>query len=366
MGFTRICRAFGGAGPHNSLGRGRKCSLPPIFLVSVAQPEERSPVKGLVAGANPVGDPMSYKSKKIKKNRINQLKYKLGLVKTALLQKINVLSQQLKRKEEPMRLPQTLAIMEPLRTKNKMLRQNNQKINEWVDDYINDCILNGRPVDILTQWCLSKDLEIRYRVQGNQFIPLKTELELVQEKIPQIIQIFLKNGVAVNWWITFNNSFLDRGRIADDISDKYIEMIKNIKQLDDVILVNWEKEVLGGRAKPNKRVLNDFFSFVSRKAFEIDFKNLLERVKKYPDFDKTEDELRKEVQFKIVCEAEEGRFMFSNNSPFPDGQFILIPLEFPERYVFFSTLAPDFKTRIVSILKPYPWRLDSANLRYEM
>ncbi|MBI2446271.1 MAG: hypothetical protein HYV51_00415 [Parcubacteria group bacterium] len=309
---------------------------------------------------------MSYKSKKIKKNRFNQLKYRFGLVKTALLKKLEVLLPQLSQKEEMMRLPQTVAIMEFLRTRNKTLRPNNQKINEWIDNYINDSILNGKSVDILTQWCMSKDLEIRYRTRDNQFIPLKTELELVQKEIPNIIQAFLKNGVAVNWWITFNNSFLDRGRIADDISDKYIEMIKNISQLENILFINWEKEILGERAKPNTEVLNNLFSFVSRKAFEIDFENLLERVKKYPDFDKTEDELRKEVQFKIACEAEEGRFLFSSDSPWPEGRFILIPLEFPERYVFFSTSVPDFKTRVMSVLKPYPWRLDSDNLKYEI
>lgn len=309
---------------------------------------------------------MSYKSKKIKNNIFNQLKYQFGLVKTALLQKAKVLLQQLGQREAPMRLPQTVAIMEFLRVKNKTLRKNNQKINEWVDNYINECVLNGRPVDILTQWCLSKDLEIRYRMQNNQFIPLKTESELIQKKIPQITQVFLKNGVTLNWWITFNNSFLDRGRIAENISYRYIEMIKNISQLENILFINWEKEILGGRAKPNMGVLNSFFSFVSRKAFEIDLNNLFERVKKYPDFDKTEDELKKEVQFKIACEAEEGRFLFSNNSPFPNGQLILIPLEFPERYVFFSILAPDFKKRVVSVLNPYPWRSDADNLVYEM
>ncbi len=309
---------------------------------------------------------MSYKSKKLKKSRINQLKYRLGLVKTALLQKTKALLQQIGQKEESMRLPQTVAIMEFLRAKNKILRQNNQKINEWVDNYVNECILNGRPVDILTQWYLSKDLEIRYRARGNQFTPLKTELELVQKEIPKIIQAFLKNGVTVNWWITFNNSFLDRGRISDDISDKYIGMVKNISQLENILFINWEKEILGERAKPNMEVLNNFFSFVSKKAFEIDFKNLLERVKKYPDFDKTEEELRKEVQYKIACEAEEGRFILSNDSPFSDGRFILIPLEFPERYIFFSILVPDFKKRVMSVLKPYPWRLDATNLQYEM
>ena len=225
-----------------------------------------------------------------------------------------------------MRLPQTIKIMEFIRSKNKMLRSNNQKVNEWVDNLVDFCILNGKPIDILTQWCLSKDLEVRYRTQGNRFIPLKTELDLIQKQIPRIIQIFDDNGVSINWWVTFNNSFLDRGRIAEDMAEKYIEMIKSLSQMNNIVFIDWEKEVLGKRAKPNEDVLNDFFSFVSERAFEIDFKNLLERVRKYPDFNKTEDELRKEAQFKIACEAEEGRFLVSEDSPFTSEQFILIPL----------------------------------------
>ena len=325
------------------------------------------PCEGIGCGCKSRRRPcMSYKSKKIKKNRFNQLKYKLGLVKTALLQKIKVLLQQLWREEGDMRLPQTIKIMEFIRSKNKMLRSNNQKVNEWVDNLVDFCILNGKPIDILTQWCLSKDLEVRYRTQGNRFIPLKTELDLIQKQIPRIIQIFDDNGVSINWWVTFNNSFLDRGRIAEDMAEKYIEMIKSLSQMNNIVFIDWEKEVLGKRAKPNEDVLNDFFSFVSERAFEIDFKNLLERVRKYPDFNKTEDELRKEAQFKIACEAEEGRFLVSEDSPFTSEQFILIPLEFPERYVFFSTLVSDFKKRVVSILKPYPWRLDVDDLKYEV
>ena len=43
-----------------------------------------------------------------------------------------------------------------------------------------------------------------------------------------------------------------------------------------------------------------------------------------------------------------------NNSPFRE--CLLVPLESPERYDFFTLLVPDFKKRIVAILAPYPWR----------
>jgi len=82
---------------------------------------------------------MSYKKKKLQKGKFNQLKYKLGLVKLAFIKKARALFQ----KEGRMRLPQVTKIMEVLRLRNKGLRPNNQKIDEWVDGYIQQCILKG-------------------------------------------------------------------------------------------------------------------------------------------------------------------------------------------------------------------------------
>ncbi|MBI4158500.1 MAG: hypothetical protein HY505_02700 [Candidatus Yanofskybacteria bacterium] len=306
---------------------------------------------------------MSYKKKKLQKGKFNQLKFKLGLVKLALIKRARALFQ----KEGRMRLPQVARIIESLRLRNKGLRPNNQKIDEWVDNYVQQCILKGQKVDILTQWCLSKDLETRYQTQGNQFTPLSGEIDLMQKEIPQIIQIFTDNEVGVNWWITFNGAFLDRGRITADLAKQYADMLKEISTSPEVVLLDWEQEILGGnRPQPSQKVLQDFFGVVPRKAFDLDFSNLLERVKKYPDFSKTEEDLRRESQYKIACEAEEGRFLFSPDSPFPCGQFIMVPLEFPERYVFFAVLAPEFKKRIAAIVKSYPWRMDTDSLTYEL
>lgn len=306
---------------------------------------------------------MSYKKKKLQKSKFNQLRYRLGLVKLALLKKARALFQ----KEGRMRLPQVAKIMESLRLRNKGLRPNNQKIDEWVDNYVQQCILKGQKVDILTQWCLSKDLETRYQTQGDKFEPLQTEIDLLQREIPQILNIFADGGVGVNWWITFNGAFLDRGRISKELAGQYGDMLRSIKASPELILMDWEAEILdGNRPQANQKVLKDFFSVVSKKAFDLDFSNLLERVKKYPDFLKTEKELKREAQYKIACEAEEGRFLFSPDSPFPCGQFILVPLEFPERYIFFATLAPEFKKRIASIVKSYPWRMDADSLSYEL
>ncbi len=270
-----------------------------------------------------------------------------------------------------MRLPQTRTVMAWLREKARVIRRNNLKINEWVDDYINRCVLEGKRVEIITQYCLSKDLESRYVKQGGQFLPLPAERDMFRKTVPEIVSVFKQNGLEVNWYVTFNGSFLERGRISDDILEAYIVMLQSVAketlQLSEyLIFFNWEKDILGGRPQPNQEVLANFDSLVSQEAFELDMQNLLARVRQYKDFAKTEEELREEAKFKIACEAEEGRFMMSSESPFSQGDFLLIPLEFPERYVFFETLAPGFQKRIVSLIKLYPWRLDADDLSYEI
>ncbi len=310
---------------------------------------------------------MSYKKKKQKKSILNQLKWKFGRIEAVLLK---VFRKVFPRKNK-MRLPQTRVIMQWLRERARVIRPNNLKINEWVDEYVNKCILEGKRVEIITQYCLSKDLETRYQKQEGRFLPLQEERDMFTKTIPEIVSVFRENGLQVNWYVTFNSSFLERGRVAPDILDAYNNMIQNLagenmRLSEYLIFFDWEKDVLGGRPKPNQDVLTNFTSLVSQEAFELDMQNLLARVKQYKDFTKTEGELRTEGKFKIACEAEEGRFMMSNESPFNQGDFLLIPLEFPERYVFFETLAPDFQKRITSIIKLYPWRMDADDLNYEI
>jgi hypothetical protein len=295
---------------------------------------------------------MSYKNKKTKKGIINQLKRKIGLIRIALLRKIKSLN-----KKQITMQQQTRTIMAILRERARLIRKNNLRISEWVDNYLDECILNGKPVEILTQYCLSKDLEVRYETQGKVFIPLPKECEMFKKIIPSIIKTFKENGLAINWYITFNNSFLDRGRVSNDIIDNYISMIRELVMNDEIVLLDWEKDILGKRPSPNLEVMTNFEKLVSQKAFNIDMQNLLNRVKQYPDFSKTETDLKIEAKFK-------GRFIFSKESPFSEGNILITPLEFPERLVFFETLVPDFQKRILPILDLYPWRMDANKLYY--
>lgn len=261
-----------------------------------------------------------------------------------------------------MRLPQTVAIMEFLRQQNKLIRANNKKIDEWVDQYINNCILNGRPVEILTQWCVAKDLEERLKAQGGQFSSLKAEKELILELIPKTVTVFSENGIAVNWWITLNRSYLDTGSVSSEVECEYREMLTGLidesPASGNILLFDWEDDILKARPQPAKEVQQNVLKFVSQSAFDIDFIRHAAWIRDDTGLQLTDEVIRKDLEFKIACEAEEGRFLLSPESPFANGDFLLMPLEQAERYVFFSILAPEFQKRLVAVLKPNPWRLN--------
>ncbi len=299
---------------------------------------------------------MSYKKKKLKKSRFNQFKYKFGQIKLALLKRARALSQ----KEGRMRLPQTAKIMEQLRFLNRGVVRNNKKIDEWVDGYINDCILNGRPVEILLQWCSGLGLVKRKGMQGGQFKALPAEIELIQKEIPRVIKIFTEQGVKASWIITFNRSYIERRRLPDAPFIEYMAMIKELArdtpELGDYVLFFDWGEACGG-IQPNQEILTQFDRFVTKSAIEYEIRTFLQMLKRYPDALASEDDLRAEAKTRIAFESEEARFLTGLNSPFTDGEFILIPLEKPERYVFFDLLSPNFAKRITSVVKLYPWRM---------
>lgn len=303
---------------------------------------------------------MSYKNKKLKKGKLNQFRRIFRLVKIAFLKKQAHLKI---KKGGTMRLEQTQKIMEALRMLNRV--QGNKKIDEWVDNYVNDCVLNGKSVEILLQWCSGLGLAMRMDKQGGQFVPLPAEISLIQEQIPQIIKIFTEQSVRVSWIITFNRSYIERRRLSDKPFFAYIEMIRSlafgIDELDsNVLFYDWDELAVGG-IKPNKEILERFDEFVGKNAMQYEIKTFLQMLKQFPDSLSSEEELICEAKRRIAFESEEARYLVGPESPFSNGDFILIPLEKPERYVFFDIFAKGFKKRITSVTKLYPWRFGNEN-----
>lgn len=301
---------------------------------------------------------MSYKDRKLKKSRFNQLKRSIGLIKIALWKKTK---QFLPKKEADM-IQKLQVIMEKLRLVAKNVRPNNKKISSWIERYLEDCLVFGKPALCLTQFCLSKDLEVRRVNQGGRFKPTPAEKELAFTEIPRILKIFEKLKIKLSWWFTFNRSYLDSGRMDSGAELEYKEMIKNLFQtarfLDQVMLLDWEDDVLLSRPAPAKVSDSDFEKLVAKEAFQIEFERHSAWAKNEAGLEQTDRELKDDVRFQILCEVEEGRLLTSEESPLGgNGQLILVPLELAERYVFFEKLSPGFSERIAALLKPYPWRL---------
>jgi hypothetical protein len=231
-----------------------------------------------------------------------------------------------------------------------------------VDEYLNRSALVGKPIEILTQCCISKDLEVRYQNQGNAFVPTKKERLLFEKEIPQVARVLKDNGFAFNWWITFNQSYLDSGRINETMQCAYAEMIatlaESLIQEEWLTLADWEREILGKRPGPNQDVIANIGRFVKPDALKLEIERHSLWARDEAGLTQSDDKLRRDVYFQIACEAEEGRYLMTD-APF--GECILVPLETPERYDFFTLLAPDFKKRIVAVLPPYPWRLKEAD-----
>jgi len=212
---------------------------------------------------------MSYKNKKQKKNLFSQIKYRLGLAKIVLFKFI----QKVERRND-MLLPQTRTLMSWLRNRKTIIRSNNINVNEWVDSYVNQCVLQGKSIEMLTQFCISKDLEVRYRDQGDAFVPTKKERLLFEKEIPLVADAFRRNGVAFDWWITFNQSYLDSGRIDPAIQKAYTEMIAALAapliQNGWLILADWEIDILGKRPEPNGTVFANVGRFVQPDALQLE------------------------------------------------------------------------------------------------
>ena len=260
-----------------------------------------------------------------------------------------------------MRFTETKRVMEFLRARNKMVRVNNLRINEWVDDYLDRCLTNGALVNILTPWSLSKALEKRFREQGNDFIPTKKEIKLFREEMPRIVKILKDNGFRLNWWIVFSRSYLDSRLISRELEDRYKKMITDLAEQfslsENILFLDWEDDVLGGRSAPDDRILMDFEKYIKQGAFEVELQRWRNWAKEEAGLDYAEEDLERDTRYQIACEVNEGQFLMSEKSIFDSGEFILVPLEMPERFDNFVIFAQGLKKRIVSVLPFYPWRL---------
>lgn len=258
-------------------------------------------------------------------------------------------------------LRQILAVMKRLREMNKSINDA-QKINEWVDSYLEECALTNQPVTIITPWSLSRSFKQRHVDQGDAFSPTHGEVRLFKKEIPAVSSILQENGLRFSWWLVFSRSYIRAAAISPTMETEYVSMITDLVETyqQDIVVVNWEDDVLHGNHKPNADLLEEenFRIRVNKHDFEYELARRRERSKSTLGLVVEDNDLVRETKFKIACEAEEGLFLMENGNPICEpGKFVFMILSRAERYSFFSTLVPKFERRIVCVLKPYPWRI---------
>ncbi len=258
-------------------------------------------------------------------------------------------------------LPQTIKVMKKLREINRFL-ENAAKINEFVDEYLDQCLLYNKPVVIISPWSLSFRFKERYLLQGNKFISTKKEINLFSKEIPLIVRVLEENGFTVEWWLVFSRAYLDSRLLPEKIEREYAGIVNDLidKYNTPIATINWEDDVITKRHTPDKNLLDNinFNNLIPKKDFYYELDRWSNWVKQ-EKIDISQDELFEQTKYQIMCEAEEGRFLMEDrgNPLCKPGDFLFFVLGRIERYTFFSTLVLSFKKRIVCVLKPYPWRL---------
>ena len=250
-------------------------------------------------------------------------------------------------------------VMTKLRERAKIIKPNNLKINEWVDQYLRECMLSGKPINILTPWCASSMLKRRFREGENKFIPTKKELRILKEEMPNIISLFDQNGFRLNWWVTFNKTFVDSVGIP---IDEYKTMIVGLNPdvSKKVTFADWEKDILGKKVEPDLDVLNNFTKYLPKSYLDLRINQLkLWMERREVEWRKTDEELQADIVYATACEVREAKIMIFENPIFGKEDFILILIEEAEDYDTFTTFIKDFKKRIVPVLSINPWRMNS-------
>lgn len=218
------------------------------------------------------------------------------------------------------------------------------KIKGYVRKYLESCLLNNRSVQIFTLWCLSRGLEKRVNRINGRIDPLPSEKDFFKNA-RRIGELFKSFGLKVDWIILLAPSAVPSGQISDGIEVIYKDMLDELSGSLNFIVIEEGLKII-----PSALVAKDFYSFVSQGAEDYEFKR---RVKLWEKRGLELDEkvICDELKLSVATKAVEAKMMVDEF-----GDFLLVPVEFTERYVFHNILVKDFTDRLLPIVKPYPWR----------
>ncbi len=254
-----------------------------------------------------------------------------------------------------MQIYQTRKVMEFLRDRRKKIGKG-IRINNWADQYLEECLRNSIRVTIVTPWSLSFALKKRFKEQNNRFIPTKTERKLFRQQIPEIVKVFEENGFRLDWWILLSRSYLDNRLIGNELENKYKEMLESqVGDIRSITIVNFEDDILGRRVIPDKEVLDNFKDYLDEKTFVLELEKWKEWAKT-AGLEIIDQQLEKDTKYQIAAQMKEGQIFM--DSQFELGsKFLMFLLESPENIYYLTLLAPELKKRMITVLPHFPWRM---------
>ncbi len=250
----------------------------------------------------------------------------------------------------------TQAIMTTLR-EIASHRRGHRRINEWVDGLLAGKEEAGESVTILTQMCVAQQSWVRWRTGNGTFAATKGGRDLFERDIPLVRTIFTERGLTVEWYLTLHLPFPDPGRerVTEKVFPAFRAFIEELaKPLVDegwLLICNWEQEILGKRPQPSAEFLANPNSVVPDEQIQKRIQFTLENAPANVRTPEREAEQRRWMPYIMGCEAEEGRWLSSGDSPFGNS-FLVAPLEPAGKTLSHGA---DYNRRMIDVLPHSPW-----------
>lgn len=215
----------------------------------------------------------------------------------------------------------------------------NFKPKQYIKGYLASCQRSSRRVQMISHWCLSPRLSLRFNEDGS-FQPLNRESKAFKV-MADIAGELQTAGLEVDWFVLLTPNFVGDIRLPQPTCLAYKRMLLSFPPPQDVAVLFHEEF---GEFKFSGE-LHDFPEGLLEQE-------ILRRRLMYQQISRrcTEQQLRDDSVLNLSAEAEEARWLVEQV-----GDFIEVPLVSIPRFASLNQLVA-YIDRLLPVLPLYPWR----------
>lgn len=219
------------------------------------------------------------------------------------------------------------------------------RLRPYVSDYLTRCLTFQKGATLITSWCLSKSLEVRLGLQG-KFTPLPKEYKVLKD-LNLCNELLSELGLQVSHFIFLVGSGVERGQVTAEVRGQYQDMLQELVDFFGFDILVDTRAV----ASPDLGILNKPEQLYHIDAYHKEIERRISLAKqRNQKITKTQA-----VDDAILSIAVKAGDAMELTRDF--GDFLLIPIQFLERYQFHNLGYPNFTDRLLPITQFYPWRL---------